>query len=79
MKFLNKNSFLHTFMILISVICVSFAGDQEIVILKPGDPAPVFQANDDNGELWNLSDFLNKKYIVVYFYPAAMTGGCTAL
>ena len=34
-------------------------------------------ANDDEGNLWSLQDHLGKKNIVVYFYPAAMTGGCT--
>lgn len=37
-----------------------------------------FAANDDTGEIWSSSEYLGKKNIVVYFYPAAMTGGCTA-
>jgi len=45
--------------------------------LSQGDSAPQFAANDDEGNLWKLSDHLGKKNIVVYFYPAAMTGGCT--
>lgn len=38
---------------------------------------PDFYANDQDGELWQLSANLDKDYLVVYFYPAAMTGGCT--
>ena len=34
-------------------------------------------ANDDEGNLWSLQDHLGNKNVVVYFYPAAMTGGCT--
>ena len=34
-----------------------------------------FSANDDNGQLWKLQDNLNQKYLVVYFYPVALTGG----
>jgi peroxiredoxin Q/BCP len=45
--------------------------------LPVGDNAPEFKAPADNGSTWNSKEFLGKKYIVVYFYPAAMTGGCT--
>lgn len=45
--------------------------------VKEGDKAPAFEAKDDQGNVWKSSDYLGKKYIVVYFYPAAMTGGCT--
>jgi peroxiredoxin Q/BCP len=43
-----------------------------------GDKAPDFQALDETGKEWRLSDHLGKKIIVVYFYPADFTGGCTA-
>lgn len=46
--------------------------------LEIGSEVPSFAANDDSGEIWNLADHLGKDNIVVYFYPAAMTGGCTA-
>jgi thioredoxin-dependent peroxiredoxin len=45
--------------------------------LSVGDKAPEFKAPADNGLTWNIKDFLGERYIVVYFYPAAMTGGCT--
>lgn len=45
--------------------------------LSVGDKAPAIKAIDDSGEPWKISKFLGKKYIVIYFYPAAMTGGCT--
>jgi len=45
--------------------------------LKVGDPAPVFQCQDDQGKTWNSADVVGKKVLVVYFYPADMTGGCT--
>src|SRR5690606_27483183 len=38
---------------------------------------PVFQALDDNGNPWKSQDVVGEKILVVYFYPAAMTGGCT--
>ena len=45
--------------------------------LSVGDKAPAIKAMDDQGESWKINKFLGKKYIVIYFYPAAMTGGCT--
>ena len=44
--------------------------------LSPGDPAPDFTLTSDTGELVSLSDLRGQKAII-YFYPAAMTPGCT--
>jgi peroxiredoxin Q/BCP len=44
--------------------------------LEPGDTAPGFSLPDDTGKTVSLSDFAGHK-VVVYFYPAAMTPGCT--
>lgn len=48
------------------------------VDLKVGDPAPEFTAVDDQGQKWKSTDHVGKKILVVYFYPADLTGGCTA-
>jgi peroxiredoxin Q/BCP len=47
------------------------------VDLKSGDPAPAFTSTDDQGRPWKSADHVGKKILVVYFYPADMTGGCT--
>jgi peroxiredoxin Q/BCP len=44
--------------------------------LSPGDTAPEFTLLDDTGKEVALGDFLGRK-VIVYFYPAAMTPGCT--
>jgi peroxiredoxin Q/BCP len=44
--------------------------------LSPGDTAPDFTLPSDTGEQVTLSDLRGRK-VVVYFYPAAMTPGCT--
>ena len=44
--------------------------------LSPGDPAPDFTLPDADGNDVSLHDFKGSK-VVVYFYPAAMTPGCT--
>jgi len=54
----------------------SWAAD-DLVDLKVGDAAPTFEALDDTGKPWKSSDHVGKKTLVVYFYPADMTGGCT--
>jgi peroxiredoxin Q/BCP len=47
-------------------------------VLAVGDKAPEFNANTDAGDLWQTEDRVGRgKYVIVYFYPAAMTGGCT--
>lgn len=45
--------------------------------LAVGDKVPEFTAATDDGSSWNINKFIGRKYIVIYFYPAAMTGGCT--
>lgn len=44
--------------------------------LQPGDKAPAFSLLDDTGKTVKLSDLKGRK-VIVYFYPAAMTPGCT--
>ena len=46
------------------------------VRLAPGDTAPDFTLPDDNGNEVSLSSLRGQR-VVVYFYPAAMTPGCT--
>jgi thioredoxin-dependent peroxiredoxin len=44
--------------------------------LAPGDPAPDFTLQDADGNEVSLSSFRGQR-VIVYFYPAAMTPGCT--
>lgn len=44
--------------------------------LSPGDQAPDFTLTSDAGEQVSLADLRGRK-VIVYFYPAAMTPGCT--
>ncbi|MDP8033637.1 thioredoxin-dependent thiol peroxidase [Pasteurella atlantica] len=45
-------------------------------ILQPNSPAPLFTLLDQNEKAVSLTDFKGKK-VLVYFYPRAMTPGCT--
>jgi thioredoxin-dependent peroxiredoxin len=44
--------------------------------LSPGDTAPAFTLPDADRSNVSLSDFAGHR-VIVYFYPAAMTAGCT--
>lgn len=52
-------------------------GEEKPVVLKVGDKAPVFSGTDENNKPWDSKSRLGKKIVVVYFYPADMTPGCT--
>lgn len=44
--------------------------------LQPGDTAPAFTLSDAEGKQVSLADYAGRK-VIVYFYPAALTPGCT--
>ena len=45
--------------------------------LKTGDPAPAFEAVDQDGNMKTLADYRGRK-LILYFYPKDNTPGCTA-
>jgi thioredoxin-dependent peroxiredoxin len=44
--------------------------------LETGQSASAFTLNDHNGRSVSLSDFVGRN-LIIFFYPAAMTPGCT--
>ena len=44
--------------------------------LNAGDKAPLFSLPDQDGESISLADYAGQR-VLVYFYPKAMTPGCT--
>ena len=44
---------------------------------KVGTQAPEFTLLDQRGNRISLADYVGKKNVVIYFYPKAMTPGCT--
>ena len=44
--------------------------------LQPGDIAPDFTLHDQDGTAVSLQEFRGRP-VILYFYPAAMTPGCT--
>jgi len=47
-------------------------------MLKPGDRAPEFTLHDQNGRERSLTSLLGDGALILYFYPADFTPGCTA-
>jgi peroxiredoxin Q/BCP len=45
--------------------------------LSAGDIAPLVVLPNQNEQSVNLQDYLGKQQVLVYFYPKAMTPGCT--
>ena|SRR5438067_9459989 len=45
--------------------------------MKPGEKAPDFALPDETGTTRKLGDLLADGPVVLFFYPAAMTPGCT--
>ena len=46
-------------------------------MLKPGSEAPEFVLEDDLGDETSLTDLLKDGPLILYFYPANFTPGCT--
>ena len=46
-------------------------------IPKIGKVAPAFSLNNHKGKKVSIKDYKDKKNVVLYFYPKAMTPGCT--
>lgn len=67
------------FVAVLAVITALFAAPSSAV-LKPGDPAPDFRTQASLGGsvfTFSLAEALKKGPVVLYFYPAAFTTGCT--
>jgi len=45
--------------------------------VKVGNNAPSFTLLDQNGQNVSIKDYKGSKNVVIYFYPKAMTPGCT--
>ncbi|WP_182866279.1 peroxiredoxin [Rhodopirellula sp. JC639] len=63
--------------LMLSCVLLSFVTSDAMAV-DVGDKAPSFEAIDDTDATWKSADHVGKKILVVYFYPADMTGGCTA-
>jgi peroxiredoxin Q/BCP len=51
--------------------------ENEMPFPKIGNLAPAFSLLDQDGNKVSLKDFRDRKNVILYFYPKAMTPGCT--
>jgi peroxiredoxin Q/BCP len=56
---------------------IAMAAPAAAADLKVGDPAPDFTLMATDGKTYKLSDFKGKQAVVVAWFPAAFTQGCT--
>jgi peroxiredoxin Q/BCP len=56
---------------------LALAGPARAADLKVGDAAPDFSLQASDGKTYKLSDFKGKQAIVLAWFPAAYTRGCT--
>jgi peroxiredoxin Q/BCP len=58
------------------VTCVGLLGSSPAFgELKPGDKAPEFRLPGSDGKVYASDDLLNKKVVVIAWFPKAFTGG----
>jgi peroxiredoxin Q/BCP len=72
---MNPRSLLSLALAFLAVAAAPFARAES---LNVGDTAPVLSAVTDTGDTLNLGDvYKQHAYTLVWFYPKALTGGCT--
>jgi peroxiredoxin Q/BCP len=59
------------------VLGLATAASAQTVDLKVGDQAPNFKLQATDGKTYQLSDFKGKRTVVLAWFPAAFTRGCT--
>src|SRR5215510_7140845 len=59
------------------VLGLATAAMAQTVDLKVGDQAPNFKLQATDGKTYQLSDFKGKQAVVIAWFPAAFTRGCT--
>ncbi|WP_207784707.1 peroxiredoxin [Marinifilum breve] len=69
--------FIKTLILIIILILPISAMANKSKELQIGDQIPIFQLQNQNGELINIQDFIGKQNLVIYFYPKDDTPGCT--
>jgi peroxiredoxin Q/BCP len=63
---------------LLAMLCALALGGQAMAEeLKVGDKAPNFELKASDGKTYKLSEFAGKQAVVLAWFPAAFTQGCT--
>jgi peroxiredoxin Q/BCP len=62
---------------MIALCALALGGNAVAEELKVGDKAPDFQLSASDGKTYKLSDYTGKQAVVLAWFPAAFTQGCT--
>jgi thioredoxin-dependent peroxiredoxin len=62
---------------LATTLSLALVGAASAAELKPGDKAPEFSLKASDGQTYKLTDFKDKKIVVLAWFPKAFTPGCT--
>ncbi len=62
---------------MLGVVAVGLASTASAADLKVGDQAPNFTLKASDGKTYKLADFKGKQAVVLAWFPAAFTSGCT--
>jgi len=65
------------YLLFLIILTVNIDVSAQTISVKTGDMVSDFSAKNQDGKVWRLSKHLGKSEIIIYFYPAAMTSGCT--
>jgi peroxiredoxin Q/BCP len=63
--------------LVLTCAATAWAQGAPTVELKVGDKAPNFKLQASDGKTYNLADLVGKKAVVIAWFPAAFTKGCT--
>ena len=63
--------------LIILIAAIMFFQSNKKSKIEVGDKVPVFSLKDQDGNNFNISDYIGKKALVIYFYPKDDTPGCT--
>lgn len=72
--------YLRAGVVAVALVAVTYGArsvEAQDTTVQVGERAPIFEGRADDGTLWRSRENVGRQILVVYFYPAAMTSGCT--
>ncbi len=69
--------YLTIYLVLFIAYLIFDTNSEKMKKIEVGSKVPIFELNDQNGELFKLETVLGKKNLVIYFYPKDDSPGCT--
>lgn len=64
-------------LLIIVIIAGAIVWSEVCGMIREGTPAPHIETTLSSGQPFSLADYLDKKHVVLFFYPKDFTPGCT--